>query len=71
MFLLQFIRLVWSIWLFNDKIFIAKLNAYGFDSQVSIRKFISVYLNFRKQKPKAGATFSDYLNFLLVFCKDL
>ena len=39
------------------------LNAYGFDSPLF--KFISGYLNFRKQKTKVDSTFSDYLNILL------
>ena len=46
----------------NHELLIAKLNAYGFDSP-SLR-FISAYLNFRKQKTKVGSTFSDYLNIL-------
>ena len=46
----------------NHELLIAKLNAYGFDS-LSL-KFISAYLNFRKQRTKVGSTFSDYLNFL-------
>ena len=47
----------------NHELLIAKLNAYGFDSPSL--KFISAYLNFRKQKTKVGSTFSDYLNILL------
>ena len=46
----------------NHELLIAKLNAYGFDSPSL--KFISAYLNFRKQKTKVGSTFSDYLNIL-------
>ena len=46
----------------NHELLIAKLNAYGFDSPSL--KFISGYLNFRKQKTKVGSTFSDYLNIL-------
>ena len=46
----------------NHELFIAKLNAYGFDS-LSL-KFISAYLNFRKQKTKVGSTFRDYLSIL-------
>ena len=42
----------------NHELLIAKLNAYGFHS-LSL-KFISAYLNFRRQKNKAGSTFSDY-----------
>ena len=48
----------------NHELLIAKLNVYGFDSPSL--KFISAYLNFRKQKTKVGSTFSDYLNIL--FC---
>ena len=40
----------------NHELLIAKLNAYGFDSPSL--KFISAYLNFRKQKTKVGSTFS-------------
>ena len=47
----------------NHERLIAKLNAYGFDSPSL--KFISAYLNFRKQKTKVGSTFSDYLNILV------
>ena len=46
----------------NHELLIAKLNAYGFDSPSL--KFISAYLNFRKQNTKFGSTFSDYLNIL-------
>ena len=46
----------------NHELLIAKLNAYGFDSPSL--KFISAYLNFRKQKTKVDSTFSDYLNIL-------
>ena len=46
----------------NHELLIAKLNAYGFDC-LSL-KFISAYLNFRKQKNKAGSTFTNYLNVL-------
>ena len=46
----------------NHEPFIAKLNAYRFDSPSL--KFISAYLNFRKQKTRVGSTFSDYLNIL-------
>ena len=46
----------------KHELLIAKLNAYGFDSPSL--KFISAYLNFRKQKTKVGSTFSDYLNIL-------
>ena len=46
----------------NHELLIAKLNAYRFDSPSL--KFISAYLNFRKQKSKVGSTFSDYLNIL-------
>ena len=52
----------------NHELLIAKLNAYGFDSPSL--KFISAYLNFRKQKTKVSSTFSDYLN-ILVFRKVL
>ena len=40
----------------NHELLIAKLNAYGFDSPSL--KFISAYLNFRKQKTKVSSTFS-------------
>ena len=40
----------------NLKLLIAKLNAYGFDNPSL--KFISAYLNFRKQKTKVSSTFS-------------
>ena len=46
----------------NRELLIAKLNAYGFDNRSL--KFISAYLNFRKQKTKVSSTFSDYLNIL-------
>ena len=46
----------------DHEFLIAKSNAYGFDS-LSL-KFLSAYLNFRKQSFKVGSTFSDYLNIL-------
>ena len=46
----------------NHELLIAELNAYGFNSPSL--KFISAYLNFRKQKTEVGSTFSDYLNIL-------
>ena len=46
----------------SHELLIAKLNAYGFVSPSL--KFISAYLNFRKQKTKVGSTFSDFLNIL-------
>ena len=46
----------------NHELLIAKLNAYGFDSPS--RKFISAYLNFRKQRTKVSSPFSDYINIL-------
>ena len=46
----------------NHELLIAKLHACGFDC-LSL-KFISAYLNFRKQKTKAGSTFTNYLNVL-------
>ena len=48
--------------MYQHELLIDKLNAYGFDS--TSLKFISAYLNFRKQKTKFGSTFSDYLNIL-------
>ena len=46
----------------NHKLLIPKLNVYDFDSPSL--KFMSVYLNFRKQNTKVGSTFGDYLNIL-------
>ena len=46
----------------NHEPLIDKSNAYGFDS-LSL-KFISTYLNFKKQKTKVSSTFSDYINIL-------
>ena len=46
----------------NHKLLIAISNACGFNSP--LLKFISAYLNLRKQKTKVGSTFSDYLNIL-------
>ena len=53
----------------NQELLIATLNAYAFDSPSL--KFRSAYLNFRKQKTKAGSTFSNYLCTLFVFHKVL
>ena len=52
----------------HELLIAAKLNGYGFVSPSL--KFISAYLNFRKQKTKVSSTFSDYLN-ILVFRKVL
>ena len=46
----------------NHEFLIAKLNTCSFDSPPI--KFMSGYLNFRKQKTKVGSVFSDYLNIL-------
>ena len=46
----------------NHELLIAKLNAYGFDSLTL--KFVSAYLNFRKQITKFDFTSSNYLNIL-------
>ena len=46
----------------NHDFLIAKLNTCSFDSPPL--KFMSGYLNFRKQKTKVGSVFSDYLNIL-------
>ena len=46
----------------NHKLLIPKLNVYDFDSPSL--KFMSVYLNFRKQNTKVGSTFGDYLNIM-------
>ena len=46
----------------NHEFLIARSNAYNFDSL--LLKFISAYLNFRRQITKVGSRFSDYLNTL-------
>ena len=44
------------------ELLIAKLNAYGFD--IKSLNFILAYFTNRKQKPKTGSSFSDFLNIL-------
>ena len=49
----------------NHELLIAKLNASGFHSLQ--HKFVSAYLNFRKQKIKDSSTFSDSTNIISAF----
>ena len=61
-FWLQLLDLSKTFDCINHEFLIAKLNTCSFDSPPI--KFMSGYLNFRKQKTKVGSVFSDYLNIL-------